>query len=126
VYTGFRNITKKKVFVSVIEEIERAIGTGKLNPGDQLPSENEMVKLFNVSRPSVREALRAMEYAGIIETRGGKGNFIREHSHKNMVPKTTLQTMSRASSNEIIEARRFCEEYSLKVACDRITDIEKR
>lgn len=124
-YKGFRNIEKKKVFFKIIEEIERAIESGKLNPGDQLPPENEMVNLFSVSRASVREALRAMEYAGFVETRGGKGSFIREHSEDNLLSKTVLKTMSKASFNELIEARRFCEVYCLQLACDRITNLEK-
>ena len=44
--------------------------------GDRLPSERELSSRLNVGRSSVREALRALELVGLIETRGGEGTFI--------------------------------------------------
>ncbi|MBR8646160.1 FadR family transcriptional regulator [[Brevibacterium] frigoritolerans] len=53
------------------------IEADSLLPGDKIPSERELSDRFNVGRSSVREALRALELLGLIETRRGEGTFIR-------------------------------------------------
>lgn len=50
--------------------------SNRLQPGDKLPSERYLSEQLNVSRSSVREALRAMELLGIISTRRGEGTFL--------------------------------------------------
>ena len=61
-----------------MEQIRNLIKEGKLKPGDKLPPEQMLAKNFGTSRPSVREALSALEILGITESRGGKGNFIKD------------------------------------------------
>lgn len=53
-----------------------AIHTGKLKPGDQLPSENELIGLFNVSRYVVRQTLNLLNRQGLIITERGRGSFV--------------------------------------------------
>ena len=48
-----------------------------LRPGDRLPSENQLARQLEVSRPSVREALSALQALGIVESRKGQGTFVR-------------------------------------------------
>ncbi|MDD5014421.1 MAG: GntR family transcriptional regulator [Atribacterota bacterium] len=51
---------------------------GKLKPGDKLPPEQALAEKFGTSRPSVMEALSVLEILGITESRGSKGNFIKD------------------------------------------------
>ncbi|WP_396021279.1 FadR/GntR family transcriptional regulator [Bacillus sp. S/N-304-OC-R1] len=56
-----------------------------LKPGDKLPSERELCERLIVGRSSVREALRALELLGLIETRRGEGTFIRDFKGHQLV-----------------------------------------
>lgn len=49
---------------------------GKLHPGDKIPSEREMVKLFKVSRSALREAIKVLSTIGLLDVRPGQGTFI--------------------------------------------------
>lgn len=65
-------------FEDVAEQIQEAISNGSLNPGDRLPNERDLAVVFNVSRATLREAIRSLEGAGIVEVSRGKsgGTFI--------------------------------------------------
>ena len=64
----------------VAEALQRAISDKTYKPGDQLPSESELVAQFGASRPTVRRALRELQLRGMIRTRQGKGSFVRTPS----------------------------------------------
>jgi len=65
-----------KSYRVIIDHLQRAIESGQYRPGDKLPSEKELCKTFGVSRSSVREALCALEYVGLVEVRGGSGYYV--------------------------------------------------
>jgi GntR family transcriptional repressor for pyruvate dehydrogenase complex len=60
----------------VAERLMALIASGNLAPGDKLPSENELTKALQVSRPVIREALRGMAMMGLVESRQGGGCFV--------------------------------------------------
>ena len=66
----------KKLYEQVLERIKGMIAQGTYQKGDMLPSEKELMEMMGVSRITVREALRLLSEAGVIETRKGKGSFI--------------------------------------------------
>jgi len=63
---------------AVARELEKLIFEGVLAPGQRLPPERELAQEFNVSRPSLREALQKLESAGMLETRHGGGTFVKD------------------------------------------------
>lgn len=67
----FRKSKQSRIFQDVVEQIQEAIVAGKLKAGNQLPPERELKELFNVSRGTLREALRVLEQKGLIEIRTG-------------------------------------------------------
>ncbi|WP_100332084.1 FadR/GntR family transcriptional regulator [Bacillus xiapuensis] len=70
-------------FEEVVGRIRQIIVSDGLLPGDKLPSERELSERLSVARSSVREALRALELLGLIETRRGEGTFLRDfHDHQ--------------------------------------------
>ena len=71
--TGFQKATKSRIFQDVVDQIQEAILTRRLNQGDRLPPERELCETFNISRGTLREALRVLEYKGLIEIRLGTG-----------------------------------------------------
>ncbi len=73
----FEVVRRHKVYEAVAEQIERLI-LKKLKPGDKLPSERELAELLQVSRSSIRDAIRSMELMGLVEPRQGAGTIVRE------------------------------------------------
>jgi GntR family transcriptional regulator, transcriptional repressor for pyruvate dehydrogenase complex len=71
--TGFRPVERRRAFEQVVLQIEEAIASGSLKAGDRLPPERELAVIFDVSRNSVREALRILEAFGVIAARQGRG-----------------------------------------------------
>ena len=67
----FSNISSKKVYEQVIEQIQESIFNGELKKGDKLPSERELSEQMRVSRTSIREALRVLETLGVVESKQG-------------------------------------------------------
>lgn len=65
-----------QLYEHIVERIRDEIATGTLGPGARLPSERELARALGVSRPSVREAIGALQNAGLVETRVGAGSFI--------------------------------------------------
>jgi len=75
----FSQIKKTRLYEEVADQIKKAIFDGELKPGDRLPSERELCKIFGVGRPAIREALRTLSVMGLIEVNTGvRGSFIKE------------------------------------------------
>jgi GntR family transcriptional repressor for pyruvate dehydrogenase complex len=70
---GLQPVPQRRAFENVILHIEEAIIDGRLAVGDHLPPERELAEIFQVSRASVREALRVLEAFGILTARRGTG-----------------------------------------------------
>jgi DNA-binding FadR family transcriptional regulator len=69
----FQTAKPTKVFQEVVSQIEEAILTGRIETGQTLPSERELKEMFQISRGTLREALRVLEQKGLIEIRLGVG-----------------------------------------------------
>lgn len=72
----YRSVQMSRVYQQIVEQIEESIVNGKLNPGDQLPSERELAQQFGASRTAVREAVKALHERGRLETYAGRGTFV--------------------------------------------------
>src|SRR6516165_2450002 len=80
----FEAIRKNKVHEEVAKQIERLI-LNKLSPGDKLPGERELAELLQVSRSSIRDAIRRLELIGLVQPRQGAGTVVREISAEALV-----------------------------------------
>jgi len=69
----FQTAKQTKVFQDVVEQIQEAIFEGRLKAGETLPAERDLKEMFNISRGTLREALRVLEQKGLIEIRLGVG-----------------------------------------------------
>ncbi|WP_006717007.1 FadR/GntR family transcriptional regulator [Desulfitobacterium metallireducens] len=75
----FEKITKPhKTYQEVLKQINNRVIEGKLRPGDRLMGEREMAAELGVSRTTLREALRTMEFLGLVKIKPGGGTFIQD------------------------------------------------
>lgn len=73
----FKPVAQPRLYVAVAREITLYIRNTPLEPGAQLPPERDLARQFQVSRTTVREAMIALETAGLIEVRVGDGTYVR-------------------------------------------------
>lgn len=71
---GFEPAVVQKASEEIVNQIQDSILAGKLKPGDSLPPERELIKMFARSRPTVREALRVLEMKGLISVTRRRGH----------------------------------------------------
>ncbi|MAM11851.1 MAG: hypothetical protein CML23_15615 [Rhizobiaceae bacterium] len=113
----FKAVTQNKLYTQIASQISASIEDGDLKPGEQLPNERELAQQLNVSRPSLREALVALEVAGLIDIRVGVGAFVRmQRESPGFMPEY------HRSPVEIIEARQLIEPQVAALAAAVIDD----
>lgn len=114
-----------RVYEQVIEQIKSKIKKGELKKGDKLPSERELAESFCVSRASVREAIRALEIIGLIESRQGAGNYIRTNFDNSLFePLSVMFMLQESSPSEIFYLRETLELQCARLAAANITESE--
>jgi len=93
----------------VARQIERLI-LKKLKPGDKLPSERELAEMLGVSRSSIRDAIRGLELAGLVEPRQGAGTIVREISTGSVVnPFANALERKKELVGELLDFRKMLE-----------------
>ena len=117
----FIKVKTKKVYMKIVEQIRDLIKEGRLKPGDKLPPEQILAEKFGTSRPSVREALSALEILGITESRGGKGNFIKDNLNTSLYEQEFRELEEEESPFEILEARKAVETEIVGLAAKKAT-----
>jgi len=70
------------LYIQLVEYWRARIKQNSLKPGDQLPTEKELMDLHNVSRITVKQAVRTLVNEGLVETVQGKGTFVRSKKHQ--------------------------------------------
>jgi len=121
-YTLTDNEKNKKTSQLVIEHIQTMIMDGTLKAGDRLPPERELTEAFEIGRPALREALRALEVLGLIERRHGLGNYITNDVGNNFFKPLSLSfKLANRNINEILELRYAIEIYSVRQAAKKAT-----
>jgi len=127
----FQPITQKKISTKIAEQIKSLINDGELKPGDALPPERELVKVFNVSRASLREALNTLAGMGFLEMSQKHRTIVKSLTSGRITDplhrllKEDIQTVF-----ELIEVRKAIESWSAyhaarRATADDITSLEK-
>jgi GntR family transcriptional repressor for pyruvate dehydrogenase complex len=119
----YEPLKKTRLYEEIVKQLLDLINKGELKPGDRLPPERELAVQLNVSRTAIREALRAMELMGFIDSKVGGGTFIRQVTIDNVIdPFTILLAQDKKLILELIEVRQFLEKELAKFAALRIDD----
>jgi GntR family transcriptional repressor for pyruvate dehydrogenase complex len=128
--SDFEFVRKNKVYEEVARQIERLI-LKKLKPGDKLPSERELAELLQVSRSSIRDAIRGLELMGLVEPRQGAGTIVREISADTLVnPFANALKHRQALVSELLDFRKMLEpslaaRAATHASSDEIAEMEE-
>jgi GntR family transcriptional repressor for pyruvate dehydrogenase complex len=117
-------VRRSRIYENIVEQIQGLIQEGTLMPGDQLPPERVLAETFQVSRASVREALRALELRGLIEGKQGGGTFVRALSSDDLVPSLASALLASAEMDQLMEVREMIEPHMAELAALRATPDE--
>jgi len=123
--TIFAEIKTRRVFEEICEQIRDRLAEGTLKPGDKLPAERELAAEFKVGRPAVREALRTLEQAGVLEfQKGTKGGAFIRGGNPAMLTQSLhdLLLVGRVSVENLAEARSLICGVVIELACVRATE----
>lgn len=94
----------------VINWVKDLLLKGNLSPGDRLPTEMETSKKLNISRGSIREAIKILSAFGIVEIKRGNGTYVSHPFKKQMVDPLLLNLiLTSPKSEELIELRELIE-----------------
>lgn len=108
-----------RLYSRIADDLAQRIASGGYAVGDRLPSERLLAQEFDVSRPTVREALFALELDGLIDVRIGSGVYV-----KALLPSDSAQTVAEMGPFEILEARRAIEGEACALAARRINPAQ--
>ncbi|MCM3079441.1 FadR/GntR family transcriptional regulator [Brevibacillus invocatus] len=114
---------ERKVYEEILLHIHQIVQENNLRVGDKLPSERELSEKLGAGRSSVREALRALELLGLIETRRGEGTFLKHYRHNRLIDILGFFILQDGKSKkDLIEMRRMLELDAVRLACRRASE----
>lgn len=115
----FERVRPRKVSAVAAEQIVLAIQKGDFAVGSRLPSEFELAEQMGVSRPSIREALSALQAMALIESRPGSGNYVLRAPSAVDERNAVGLIESEAGCLEVMEAREALEPAVAALAADK-------
>jgi DNA-binding FadR family transcriptional regulator len=116
-------VENRRLYRQIADQIARLIERGEYGPGSRLPPERDLARQLGVSRPSVREALIALEVEGYVEVRIGSGVYVMDRAARTE-PAATLAEDS--GPFELMEARRLIEAECAGLAAKHATKAHVR
>src|SRR6056297_3128640 len=123
--SGLEPVKKIRLYESIVKQIQHLINEGDLIPGQRLPPERELSEELGVSRTSIREALRALETMGYLESKVGVGGgtYVKEVTFSNIVsPFSATLLQNDDFIVELLEVRLVLEIEVARLAATRRTD----
>ncbi|MFZ9574689.1 MAG: GntR family transcriptional regulator, partial [Limnohabitans sp.] len=122
-------IARRKLYQEVQDRLLHRINSGEMRPGDQLPSERELMEFYGVGRVAVREALQELARSGIVEiSHGERARVVVPTAHvliRQMAEGTRhLLRMQPQMLDHVKEARLFLETGMVRLAAERATPAD--
>lgn len=116
-------VKKASISNQVFEKLKDQIVNGKWQPGTKIPSENELTKILEVSRMTVRQALQKLVTLGLLETRQGEGTYVKKFSAdtylNSLIPFFVLDG---PETLNVLEYRKIVEIGTVGLVVERATD----
>jgi GntR family transcriptional repressor for pyruvate dehydrogenase complex len=115
-----KHVEPRRLYQQIADQIRELIQQGGFEGGTRLPPERDLAQQLGVSRPSLREALIALDVEGTLEIRSGSGVYVSNPPPLDRPPKGTAALGD--SPTEVMQARAAIEGAVVVLACARITD----
>lgn len=117
-------LEKKSLSSQVADKLEEMILNGTYKINDKLPTEPELMEMFQVSRNSIREAIQSLVQVGLLKSKQGIGTFV---VAKERLEVEFRNSLKKVKESEVEEVRNFLEEYIIVSAIKNSTeeDIKK-
>lgn len=112
-----KKIKSRRLFWHIVETIEASIDKGEYTPGSRLPPERELAEKFEVSRPTIREAIIALEVREKVEVKTGSGVYVLKTVNQNKMN-------NNINAFELTQARALVEGEVAALAATSITEEE--
>jgi DNA-binding FadR family transcriptional regulator len=120
---SFTKIKKKTLVTEVTEKIHYYILSNKIQPDGKLPGELELASMFGISRPVVREALRPLQYIGLIESIKNKGIIIKKlNPGKLLGEHLPFLAKDQAFQEDLTEFRQILEIGTIELVIEKASD----
>ena len=114
---------EEKAYARVIEKVKKMILSGELKPGEKLPPEREFAEKLEVSRNSVREAIRIMDMMRIVSSQQGSGNYVTCEFQKSITETMGMMfAMDQVNDKQISQVRYSLEVLAFTLALDRVRE----
>ena len=123
---GFAPVPRATLSEQVAKRLAARITAGDWQPGEKLPSEAELCRVFSVGRSSLREALTSLAFIGLIRVRAGGGSYVADRPSAYFTSawlNSGLLTNAKAL-HEFVEARLVLEAELAALCAERITPQE--
>jgi GntR family transcriptional regulator, transcriptional repressor for pyruvate dehydrogenase complex len=121
----FTVIPRSTLPEEVANRLLALIGEQHLGPGSRLPAERNLAEMMDVSRPVVREALRALALMRVVDIRQGAGTFVTSLEPRQLIAHLDFAfAKDSVALAQLLEARRVVEAGNVRLAAGRITDGE--
>ena len=115
-------IPKVQLYEQISSRIIEQIRIGAWPAGQRLPAERELARVFGVSRPSLREALGALQMLGVVETQHGSGSWVAENASEILAKRPPADALDfGVSAVALLEARSILEPIIASLAAARYT-----
>jgi GntR family transcriptional repressor for pyruvate dehydrogenase complex len=123
---GYQRVKQPKISDVIVERMEEMILEGTLKPGQKLPPERELALQFEVSRPSLREAIQKLSAKGLLVSRQGGGTYVSEDLGGSfMDPLLELFKTHPEAQYDLLEFRHALEGVTAYYAALRSTPADK-
>jgi GntR family transcriptional repressor for pyruvate dehydrogenase complex len=122
---AIKAVEKKRAYEDVVAQIRALIDDGRLKQGDQLPTERELSETFRVSRATIREAIRTLESAKLVQSRHGDGTYVLASNEENLVqPLAAALFREKDNIYDIFYVRKIIEPHVAELAASNATPEE--
>jgi GntR family transcriptional repressor for pyruvate dehydrogenase complex len=116
-------IEKIELIDQIIDTLTKQIVEGRLKPGDKIPGERTLSEILNVSRTSIRQALKALEFLGVLDIRHGSTTTLNTSSANLFInPLKFMSILYNVKVPELFEARKVIEVELAKMAARNASD----
>lgn len=103
---SFQTLKPHRLVDDVVNQLQQKISSGEIQPGDKIPTEPRLMELFGVGRSTIREAIRVLVHAGLLEKKQGYGTYLKDNP---IIQEPLAHRLYRAELIEVYEARKMLE-----------------